>query len=95
MAGRTRDDDSSGAYDLRSRLRKSKMLCFAGFTPVANVDQATEKAPGMSCGAADRNLLPRACLNSASLPSAMNRSANFGSNPSSPRKIAFFTFALR
>lgn len=46
VAGRTRDDDSSGTYDLRSRLRKSKMLCFAGFTPVANVDQATGESAG-------------------------------------------------
>ena len=40
-AGPTRADESCGRYDLRSRSRKSKILCFAGLTPVANVDHAT------------------------------------------------------
>src|SRR4051812_46678701 len=37
----TRAEESSGRYDFKLRSRKSKMLCFAGLTPVANVDQAT------------------------------------------------------
>ena len=44
--GWTFEEDSSGRYDLRSRLRKSKILCRAGFTPVAKVDHATGESAG-------------------------------------------------
>jgi UDP-N-acetylglucosamine acyltransferase len=39
-------DESSGTYDRASRLRKSKILCRAGLTPVANVDHATGDSAG-------------------------------------------------
>src|SRR4051794_5611224 len=42
----TRVDDSSGTYVFKLRLRKSNILCRAGFTPVANVDQATGESGG-------------------------------------------------
>ena len=45
-AGRTRQEESSGTYDLRLRLRKSKILCLAGLTPVAKVDHATGDSAG-------------------------------------------------
>src|SRR5580704_6001236 len=45
-AGRTFAEESSGAYVRKSRFKKSKILCFAGFTPVANVDQATGDSAG-------------------------------------------------
>src|SRR5580704_11915994 len=49
----TRAPESCGRYDFRLRSRKSKMLCFAGLTPVAKVDQAT----GERAGKVVRNLL--------------------------------------
>src|SRR5262249_43237402 len=39
-------DESSGTYDFMFRFRKSKILCFAGLTPVAKVDQATGESEG-------------------------------------------------
>ncbi len=51
--GRTRADESSGAYVRKLRFKKSKMLCLAGFTPVAKVDHAT----GDSGGKVVRSLL--------------------------------------
>src|SRR5438270_13298262 len=51
--GRTLEEDSSGTYVFKSRFRKSKMLCLAGLTPVAKVDQAT----GESAGKVVRSLL--------------------------------------
>src|SRR5579872_6096781 len=46
LGGLTLEEDNSGTYDLRSRLRKSKILCLAGLTPVANVDHATGESAG-------------------------------------------------
>src|SRR5215471_1701780 len=45
-ASRTRVEESSGMYERKFRLRKSNMLCRAGFTPVAKVDHATGESAG-------------------------------------------------
>ena len=42
----TRAEANSGTYVLVFRFKKSKMLCLAGFTPVANVDHATGDSEG-------------------------------------------------
>ena len=39
-------DESCGMQVRKSRSRKSKMLCLAGLTPVAKVDQATGESAG-------------------------------------------------
>src|SRR5580700_2463768 len=56
----TRVEDNSGMYEWKLRLRKSNMLCRAGFTPVAKVDQAT----GDSAGKVVRNRLNPPCCRS-------------------------------
>src|SRR6476659_414421 len=77
--GRTLDEESSGTYDRRSRLRKSKILCLAGFTPVAKVDHAT----GERAGNVVRRRRYEPCSfkrpKLGSLPSAIKRSVNSGS----------------
>src|ERR1035437_4017512 len=94
-AERTLAEESAGAYVRRSRLRKSKILCLAGFTPVAKVDQAT----GDSGGQGGRRRRYDPCrFNRARfgiLPSAIHFSVSSGSSPSRPRKISFFTRAAR
>ena len=95
LAGRTREDDSSGMYDFKSRFRKSKMLCFAGLTPVAKVDHATGESAGKVVLSLRYDPSAARRLRFGSLPSAMNRSARPGSKPSRPRNISFFTFARR
>ena len=71
------------------------MLCFAGFTPVANVDQATGDRAGNVVRSLryEPSFLKREKL--GNLPCSMNFSASLGSRPSMPRKIIFRTCAPR
>src|SRR5580698_6992132 len=77
------------------RFKKSKMLCLAGFTPVAKVDHATGESAGNVVRS--RRKLPwslrRARLGSR--PSARKRSVRLGSSPSRPRKISLRMCARR
>src|SRR5215470_10358100 len=77
------------------RFRKSKMLCLAGFTPVAKVDQATGERAGKVVRRREYDPLSLSRARLGSLPSDMNFSVSLGSRPSRPRKTIFFTFALR
>src|SRR3954469_19799981 len=77
------------------RLRKSKMLCFAGLTPVANVDHATGERAGKVVRKREYDPCSLSLERFGNLPSAMYRSVSLGSRPSSPRKMTFFTCALR
>src|SRR5258705_10113389 len=90
----TRVDDSSGVYEFRFRLRKSNMLCRAGLTPVANVDQATGDNGGNVVRSRLKPPISVSLARLGSLPAAMNCSARVGSRPSRPRKISFLIFAF-
>src|SRR5690349_8460553 len=69
------------------------MLCLAGDTPVANVDQATGDWGGNVVRRRWKDPWLFNWLRFGILPSAMNRSVKPGSRPSRPRKIARLTFA--
>src|SRR5579871_3459175 len=63
------------------------MLCRAGLTPVANVDQATGERAGKVVRSRRKSPRSPSFAKFGSLPSLMYRSTSPGSRPSSPRKI--------
>ena len=71
------------------------MLCRAGLTPVAKVDQATGDSDGNVVRRRWNDPCSRSLARLGSLPSAMKRSVRRGSRPSRPRKISRLTRALR
>ena len=89
----TRVEDNSGVYEFKFLFRKSNMLCRAGLTPVANVDQATGDSGGKVVRSRLNPPIAAILAKLGSLPSAMNFSVSVGSSPSRPRKISFLILA--
>src|ERR1043166_2731204 len=75
------------------RFRKSKMLCLAGFTPVAKVDHATGESAGKVVRSREYEPCSLSRARLGSLLSARNRSVSLGSGPSSARKVPFLARA--